>query len=315
MEADDPDKAERILEKFDEAQDADLEAETDDEERNPVTSTAAGMMDAFTEDETTEEDIGGYYYDIAFILDSLTSKAIWLVGTFVVVMAATFVYLYSGGIGDIKDSFLGHMPEALAGEVDIVTLHPVEALIFEVKFSVLLGAVAIIPLVAYFAWPSMESRGIIGGNRNTLIVWGGSLIVTLVGGSLLGFFYVAPAIISWLAADALTSSMVIAYRINNFGWLVFFTTVGVGLMACIPMSMLLFHAGGIIPYRAMRERWRVVTLAILSIVALLSPRGVFMMFLLGLPVVGMYGLGLAVLHVITLGGRRGGGGPKVEPAD
>jgi sec-independent protein translocase protein TatC len=107
--------------------------------------------------------------------------------------------------------------------------------------------------------------------------------------------------------------MVIAYRINNYGWLIFFLTVGIGILAMIPVSMLLFHHGNLVTYGSMRNRWREVTLGILGAAAFLSPRGVFTMFLIGLPVVGAYLVGLWVLWVVTLGGRRS---PEpAEPAD
>ncbi len=301
MDEDNGEKAQAILDRFDEAEEfADEQPDEEEvDESDPITSTAAGMMDSFTEDETTEEDIGGYYYDIAFILDSLTSKAIWLVGTFMAVLSITFLYLYRGGIGDIRDSFLGSMPEALAAEVDIVTLHPVEALIFEIKFATLLGFVAIIPIALYFAWPAIQSRGIsTGGNRNILLVWGGSLFLSLIGGTLLGFFYIAPGIISWLASDALTSSMIIAYRINNFGWLVIFTTIGVGILAMIPVTMWLFARGNIISYETMRRRWRVAVLGFFAIGGFVSPKGVFTMFILAIPASIAFGIGLAPLQLL-----------------
>ncbi|MEF8977464.1 MAG: twin-arginine translocase subunit TatC [Haloarculaceae archaeon] len=307
LEDDDAEKAEAILDRFDEAQDvsaeSDDQAATEDErvdveDADPITSTTTGVVDAFTGEETTEDDIGGYYYDIAFILDSLTSKAIWLVGIFMVVLAGSFIFLYSGGIGDIKNSFLGSMPEALATDVSIVTLHPVEALIFEIKFSVLLAAVSVLPLLLYFAWPAIEQRGWSAGNRNVLLVWGGSLVLALVGGTLLGFFYIAPTIISALALDALTSNMIIAYRINNFGWLVVFTTVGVGVLAMIPVTMWLFARGRIITYDRMREHWRGVVLALFALGGLLSPKGVFTMFILAIPATVAYGIGLGALTVV-----------------
>ena len=340
LNADDEEKAQAILDRFDEAEaatepsdgdadgestgadanapvaaDAPTSASEDDESGSVLAETGAGMMSAFTEDEVDEDDIGGYYYDLAFIASSLRSKAFLIVGAFMSVLAVTFYVLYTGGIGWLKRQFLTQLPDQVTAEqVRLVTLHPVEALVFGIKVATVAGAVATIPLLLYYAWPALKDRGFARGDRRVLLVWGGSIFVTLAAGSLAGFLYVAPGIISWLANDALASNMVIAYRINNFGWLVFFTTVGVGLMACIPVSMGLFYAGGIVDYRQMRDRWRVVTLAILAIVAFVSPRGVFMMFLLGIPVVGMYGLGLAVLHLITLGGRRGRGG-RPEPAD
>ena len=305
VENDDAEKARAILDRFDELGEADADADADSGggpaaqqgETDPVTSTTAGVVDAFTEDETTEEDIGGYYYDVAFILDSLTSKAIWVVGLFMAVLAGTFIFLYSGGIRTVKNSFLGSMPEGLATEVNIVTLHPVEALIFEIKFSVLLAAVSVFPLVLYFAWPAIEERGFAVGNRNVLLAWGGSLVLALVGGTLLGFFYIAPTIISTLALDALTSNMIIAYRINNFGWLVVFTTIGVGVLAEVPVTMWLFDRGGIVSYRLMRDRWRVAVLGFFVLGSVASPRGVFTMFIIAIPAAVAYGVGLGALVV------------------
>ncbi|WP_324665921.1 twin-arginine translocase subunit TatC [Haloarcula sediminis] len=296
--------------------DEDAAAESDQSEGgdNVLASTTAGMADAFTEEETTEDDIGGYYYDIRFILDSLLSKAFWILGLFGAVLAGVFLFLYQGGIGAIREVFVGRLPEGMRAGVNIVTLHPVEHLVFIVKFSTIVGAVSIIPLVAYFAWPAMKERGLVVGDRKILLVWGGSLFGALAVGSLVGFLYVAPVTISAIARDQLQANMIISYRISSFGWLVFFLTVGIGLLAEIPITMFLFHRGGIIPFTRMYERWREVVIGIITLSALFSPKGIFTMFLVGVPVSLAYLLGLAILWVYTLGGRRT---PKRrgEPAD
>ena len=338
LEEGNDEKAQAILDRFDETQamlEADpvekgatasaannvdedgtvVEPDDEEEEGNVFSRTGAGMLSAFTEEDVDEDDIGGYYYDIAFIASSLTSKAFRIVGTFMGVLAVTFYVLYTGGIGRLRDQFLQKLPsQVVADQVDIVALHPVEALIFEIKVATIAGAVATLPVLLYYAWPALKERGLARGDRRVLGLWGGSLLVTLLAGSAFGFLYVAPTIISYLAADAIQSHMVISYQISNFGWLVFFTTIGVGLVACIPTTMWLFHAGGLLGYDTFVRRWREVTIAVFALVALLSPRGVFMMFLIGIPVMAMYALGLAVLWVVTLGGRRGGGKPTVEPA-
>ena len=269
-----------------------------------MASTTAGVVDSFTEDETTEEDVGGYYYDIAFILESLTSRAFRIVGLFGVVMAGTFVYLYRGGIGEIREAFLGRMPPGQAAQVDIVTLHPVEALIFSIKFATLLGAVATLPLILYYVWPRLKERGLVGGDRRVLGIWAVTLLVGLVGGSAVGFFVVAPAIISYLARDAVEASMIISYRINNFGWLVVFTTVGIGLLVEVPVTMLLFHRGGLVTFDTMFGRWREVVMGIVIVAALVTPSSLLTMVVFSIPVAAAYMIGLAFLWVYTLGGRR-----------
>jgi len=315
VENDEPEKARAVLDRFDDARELrEQQAAETKEEPDPVTSTAAGMLDPFTEEETTEEDIGGYYYDLAFILDSLTSKTIWIAGVFMAVLAGSFLFLYQGGIRDVTEAFLGGLPPQMVEDVVIVTLHPVEALIFMIKFSTLLAAVSIVPILLYFAWPAVETRGVATGDRNVLLLWGGTLFVSLGGGSLLGFLYIAPTILSWLAFDAITSNMVIAYRINNFGWLVIYLTVGVGMLALIPATMVLFHYGDIVRYRAMHRRWRPVVLSFFAAAGFLSPKGIFTMFLVGIPASLAYGAGLGLLWLAT---RVGGATPerRSEAAD
>jgi sec-independent protein translocase protein TatC len=318
-----PNKAQAILDRFDEAQAPDdgtdeSAAEFPDEfesaegqnaedpvEDNAFTRTTAGMVDAFTAEETTEEDIGGYYYDIAFVLDSLRSRAFLLVGLFMAVLAGTFIWLSQGGIGGIRADFLARLPAAVRpAQVGVVELHPVEALVFEIKLSTLLAALAVLPFVLYWAWPALRERGLAGGDRRVLFVWAGALFVSLAGGVAFGYTTVAPTVISWLAADVVGANMVVAYRISSAGWLVFFTTAGIGLLAMIPVTMVLFHRGGLVPYGAMRTRWREVTVGVFGFTAYASPRGVFMMFIIGIPIMLCYGLGLGLLWLYTLGGRR-----------
>ncbi|MFO7927323.1 twin-arginine translocase subunit TatC [Natronomonas sp.] len=341
MDEGDVNRAQAILDRFD-AADAEgtegadtADAETDGSEGDEASSDAgddeaaeteevddgrimaargAGILGAFSEDDIDEDDIGGYAYDIKFVFDSITSKSFRLVGLFMAVMAGTFFVLYQGGIGRLHEQFVSGMPSQFASEqVSIVTLHPVEALIFMIKVAVIFGLAAVVPLLMYYSWPALKERGIARGDRRVLLVWGGSLLTSMSLGSLFGFLYVAPSVISWLATDVLRAEMVIAYRISNYGWLVFFLTVGIGILVMVPVTMLLFHRGGIVPYATMRGRWRELSIAVLAAGAFLSPRGVFTMFLLGLPVIATYGLGLGLLWLYTLGGRRV---PETtEPAD
>ena len=342
MEADDAEKAQAVLDRYDELHPEDGAEDEDDptaaagaseeamaegtdadegEEAtfprepdrsdNVVQSTAAGMADAFTEDETTEDDIGGWFYDIRFIFESLTSKMFRIVAVFMAVLAGTFYFLYSGGIGDIKRDFLSRLPKEVRPEtgspetfLDIVTLHPVEALVFEVKISTLLGAIAVLPLIVYYAWPALKERGLASGNRNVFVLWAGTLAVGLIAGSAIGYAIVAPTVVSYLVADALRADMIISYRVSNFFWLVFFTTAGIGLLADIPLSMVLFERGGIVSFDAMKDRWREVTIAIFAVAGFATPDSLYTMFLLAIPLSLAYLFGLGVLWVITLGGRR-----------
>jgi len=319
IDSDNPEKAQAILDTFDEAQQLDIDPDEDEDDQEEedaglVTSTAAGMVDPFTEDETTEDDIGGYYYDIAFILDSLTSKAIWIVATFMIVLAGSFMWMYTGGIGAAADVFFQNMPEGAFDEPEIVVLHPVEALIFMIKFSTLLAFLSVVPLLLYFAWPAVEDRGITTGDRSVLATWGILMFVVVFGGTALGFLYIAPTVISLLAWDVVNAEMVIAYRISSFGWLIILLTVGVGALTMVPVTMVLFEHGNIVSYERMRKSWRGVVLAFFAIAGLFTPSGVFTMFIVAIPAGLVYGLGIGLTWLYTRV-ESGTRALRGEPAD
>ncbi|SNZ15609.1 sec-independent protein translocase protein TatC [Natronoarchaeum philippinense] len=335
MDDDHPEKAQAILDRFDEVEAAHDDAESGDGDANAaaadsgdeddgslVTGTAAGMMDAFTEDETTEEEIGGYFYDLQFIFSSLTSKLFRIVGLGIAVFVGVFVWLYSGGIGDIRELFLSQVPPELrpteagsqvaGGAGEIIALHPVEVLIFEVQVSTILAVVVTLPMILYYAWPALEERGLVAQgkvSRSVFFLWGGCLVGGLIGGSLLGFFVIAPELISYFVADAKAAGMIVSYRLRNFFWLIFSLTIGIGLLANIPVTMLLFARSGVVSFGAMLKRWRVVVLAIFAIAGVATPNGILTMLLFAAPVALAYLLGLGVLWIVTLPGRlRGRGG-------
>jgi len=322
LEDDDDEKAQLVLDRFDEVQAAaeeaaeaasDDAAEAEADDSNPVQSTAAGMMDAFTEEETTEDDIGGYYYDIRFVLSSLRSRAFHIVGTFMVVMVALFGWLYYGGFGQLRNDFIARIPAEVQPEAASwpITLHPVEALVFQVKLSVVIAAIAVLPMIVYYLWPALSDRGVVTGDRRTILVWGGSIVGALALGSYLGYSFIAPEVISYLVYDALREGMVISYTVSTFAWLIFLLTVGIGLLADIPVTMVLFHVGGIVSFDTMRKRWRVPILAIFVASSLVTPDSLYTMFVIALPMVAMYLVGLGLLYLVTLGGRRGGSGRAV----
>jgi sec-independent protein translocase protein TatC len=324
-------KAQAIIDRFDEdgASDGD-ERDAGDDSAAPAESEATAaesggsigdrfsragstFFDEFGDDsdeadgdsDEESDDFEGYYTDLAFILDSITSRAFRIVGLFMLVLAGTFGWLYTGGIKRVYEDFLSRLPAQVTPDevLNVVALHPMEALVFEVKFSTIIAGLVTAPVLAYYAWPALRERNIIRQRRRAVFLWTGALAAGLLGGFVLGYSTIAPAVISWLVNDAVQANMVIAYRITNFFWLIFFTTAGIGILADVPILMILLNSAGV-GYGSMRGRWREVTVGVLAFAALFTPADVLTMFLVTIPLMVAYGIGLGVLFVITLGGRR-----------
>jgi sec-independent protein translocase protein TatC len=250
-----------------------------------------------------EDDIGGYYTDLKFIFDSLRSRSFRLVAVFASVMAAAFTWLYLGGLATVRNDLEQRVPAEIEGGINIITLHPVEALIFMVKFSILLGIVAVFPVVLYYAWPALRERGFVAGRLSQVYLWTGALFGGLIGGFALGYAYIAPGLIGWLVTDARLADMIITYQVSDFLWLVVYTTIGIGFLADIPILMVLLNNAGV-PYEVFRSRWREVTVGIMLFAAVFTPADVITMFLATLPLMAAYGLGIGLLFLVTFGGRR-----------
>ena len=310
-----PERARTLLDRFDDAEMAEPETEAPSADQLPGVADDAGgrlsragsaFMDDLT-DEDDEETIGGYYDDVAFVLDSMRSGLFRIVAVFGLTLVGVFAWLYSGGIGELREDFVSRLPPEVVGEsaeqFGVIALHPVEALIFEVKFSTLLGVVAALPVAAYYAWPALRDRGFVRGRRQVIFGWTAVLLVGLLGGFVLGYSIIAPELISWLVADVLAAGGVVSYRLKQFFWLLIFTTIGIGFLADIPVLMVLLNTAGL-SYQAMRARWREMTLGILVFAAFFTPADIITMFLVTVPIMVAYGIGLLVLFLLTLGGRR-----------
>ncbi|WP_331234572.1 twin-arginine translocase subunit TatC [Natronorarus salvus] len=333
MESDRPGKAQAIFDRFDAAHEGeeggegeavDAEAGTEGaptetgEEPGVVEGTATGMLASFSE-ERDEDDIGGYIYDIKFILGTLRTRGFIIAAVFGVVLALAFTALYYGGLGYLQEDFVDRIPDAAIGadDLNIINLHPVEVLIFMIKLSTLAAAVATLPLVLYYAWPALRDRGLAKGHRSVLFTWSTAMLVAFVLGTMIGYLYIAPGVMWFLVADAVNAEMIISYRIESFAWLVMYTTVGVGLLACVPMAMWMLYRGRVASYEGLRERWREVTIAVFAIAGVFTPVGVLTMFLVAIPTMIAYWIGLIGLWFVTLGGRRdwpGRGASEGSPA-
>ncbi|MFW6317579.1 MAG: twin-arginine translocase subunit TatC [Halorubrum sp.] len=327
IDDDDPEKAQAILDRFDEVNEGSDGEDGDASDaggadgaggaggagenglvgsvQNRTSRASSTFLAELTdgEEEAAEDDIGGYYKDLKFIFDSLRSRSFRIVAVFGVVMAAAFTWLYLGGLGTVRGDLERRVPAEVEGGINIITLHPVEALIFMVKFSVLLGIFAAFPVVLYYAWPALRERGFVAGRISQVYLWAGALGAVMVGGFALGYAYIAPGLIGWLVTDARLADMIITYQVSDFLWLVIYTTIGIGFLADIPIAMVLLNNAGV-PYRVFRERWREVTIGILLVAAVFTPADVITMFLATIPLMLAYGIGIGALFVVTFGGRR-----------
>ena len=242
------------------------------------------------------EGVGGWLADIAFVLNSVRSKGVQIGAMFLTGVALTFFWLYQGGIGALFKVFLSRLPASVtADQVNVIALHPVEALVFEAKLSAVVGVVFTLPVLLWYAWPALRELNLVTKSRNILFGATGTLLVGFLAGLAVGYLFVAPTIISYLAADAINAGIEIKYRISDFFWLIVALTAGIGVLVDIPIAMTLLYKAGF-PFEYMYERWRVFVFTIFLIGVFTTPGGIATALLLSAPIVVAYLVGLGIVY-------------------
>ena len=242
------------------------------------------------------EGVGGWLADVAFVLNSVRSMGVQIGAMFLTGVAVTFFWLYRGGIGALFEVFLSRLPESVtADQVNVIALHPVEALVFEAKLSAVVGVVFTLPVFLWYAWPALRELNLVTKSRNILFGATGTLLVGFLAGLAVGYLFVAPTIISYLAADAINAGIEIKYRISEFFWLIVALTAGIGVLVDIPVAMTLLYKAGF-PFEYMYERWRVFVFTIFLIGVFTTPGGIATALLLSVPIVVAYLVGLGIVY-------------------
>lgn len=248
--------------------------------------------------EPTETDFTPLYRDAGFLLGALLSRATVLFSVFSFVFLSVFLFFYQGGTGTIVDFFTAQLGSTQQSQVNIVVLHPVEELIFILKFAIVSGALVTALVSLYLIWPQLVQRGFITVSRSFLGL--GTLLILLGGiyGVYVGFVVLTPIVISTLAGDALTSNMIIAYRIRSFGWVVAYVTAGVGLLFTVPTILYYTVAAGVLRYPQLRSVLRQVVFGIFVAAAFIVPfEGILGLLIVAVPLTAVLCIAVSPLEI------------------
>lgn len=265
-----------------------------------------GMASAFADGPVTDDEFERWIADAGAVARRLRRWAPAVLGLFAAVAGGTFLALYPDGVGLLRADLLARLPPERAAAVSVVLLKPPKAVEFSVAVALLFGVLSIPPVLLYAVWPAVTDRGLAGGDRRIFPVWGAVLVGCLAGVGTASYVWLTPEALSTLLADARGHGLELTLRLPALLWFVLYGTVGMGLVAAVPATVVLFERAGVVTYRTLVRRWRAVAFGFL-VVATTAPGGMFMAFAIAVPATLTYGLGLGALRFERLvRGRRTG---------
>jgi sec-independent protein translocase protein TatC len=163
-----------------------------------------------------------------------------------------------------------------------------------IQMSLYVGAIAAFPYIFWELWrfvkPALHEREI----RNTRgIVFVTSLLFSF--GCLFGYFIIAPFSINFLIQYQATSIVQNMIDINSYIGLLITMTIPTGILFELPMLVFLLTKLGILTPSFMRSGRRIAYVAILIIVAIITPQGdITSLLLISTPIFVLYELSINV---------------------
>jgi sec-independent protein translocase protein TatC len=185
-----------------------------------------------------------------------------------------------------------------------ILLSPVEAFGERFKLALVLGGAVALPAVLWQAW-AFVVPGLMRRERRLVVPLVAGSIVLFAGGAATALFLVVPATLRALEVFV-TASMTAQFRLSYVLSFVYGLCFATGVVFQMPLVAAALTAMRIISSRFLVRRWRTALVGSLVVSALITPGDVvFAQVLLGIPLVGLYGLSIAVAWIVErLRGER-----------
>lgn len=218
-------------------------------------------------------------------LDELRRRIIICLVTLVVAFLGIYVFR-----NDVVDLLSAPLPPNSDGGKALITLSPTEPFFIIMKVCLACAILVSLPVWLYqlyaFIIPAVTRQ-----SRRVMLIVVAGVSALFLAGVAFGYYVVLPVALKFLLnfGDDLFVSQVRAGEYFSF---VTAMLLGAGILFEIPVAMLAFARLGIVTAKMYVEQWRIAVVVIAAIAAILPGGDPLSMFLLMLPQIALYALGV-----------------------
>ncbi|MFM9066031.1 MAG: twin-arginine translocase subunit TatC, partial [Planctomycetota bacterium] len=178
-------------------------------------------------------------------------------------------------------------------KMDVRSLNAQEAFMIWMKAGLLSGIVVASPFIFWQIWQFI-SAGLYPHEKNYLYIYlTFSLILFLAGGSL-AFFFVFDPVLDFLFSFNKKLNIDPDPRISEWLGFVLIMPLGFGISFQLPLVMLFINRLGLVSLEAYVAKWRIAVMAIVVLSAVLTPADPISIFLMAVPLVFLFFVGLGL---------------------
>lgn len=189
-------------------------------------------------------------------------------------------------------------------EVEATTqsLGTTEPFMIFLKAALLVGAIVAGPVIFYFLW-NFVAAGLYPTEQQYVYFYMPFSILLFAGGVTIAFVFAFEPVLRFLFS--FNQMMGIDPQPQIGQWLSFVLTMplGFGIAFQLPLAMLLLNRIGMLSLETYISQWKVAVMVIAFLSMILTPADPISMMLLGVPLLALYGLGIALCYFLPANRR------------
>ncbi len=185
--------------------------------------------------------------------------------------------------------------------VKTVILQPVEAILLELRMSLIVGVLLSLPLIAYYAYGGLKKRYEIVDRLEikksfALLVAISSLILFFLG-AFYSYFIMLPILLRFLNTIAMGVGATSTWSLGLWVHFAIMMTVVFGLAFQLPIVIPLVVRFGVVDYETLREYRKHGVVIVFIVAAIITPPDVISQLMIGLPMLLFYQIGLIITKI------------------
>lgn len=149
------------------------------------------------------------------------------------------------------------------------------------------------PVVIWQGW-AFIAAGLYARERTVFYKFFPFMMVLLCSGILFGYFAAVPYSLGFLIRLMNSGQVAPMLSVGQYFSLLFALTTALGIVFQLPLVMMALQRVGLVRHVTMRKHWRAMVLGIFVAAAVFTPPDPFSMFLMALPTLLLYVLGLVL---------------------
>jgi sec-independent protein translocase protein TatC len=181
--------------------------------------------------------------------------------------------------------------------VDLIALTPLEFVIVQLKLSIVLVALAVLPYIAHLA----IKRFNIKKSKPVLLAWGATLVTFFIAGVFFGYYLLLPFIIGFLTENVVNAGMEPLYSVNDFVFFSISMMLILGLVFEFPVVTVWLTRAGLLSAQTLSERRRYAYVGIFVVAAVVTPDpSMVSQSILAVPFIFFYELSIVVSRIVGI---------------